>query len=155
MASVRSIREYQFGVAWVAFAVALAVHVYDEATQGFLSVYNTTVQAMRAHIRYLPLPTFTFVTWLTGLSVGIALLLCFSPFAFQGSRWLRRAALPLGILVGLFNGTLHLVSSAYYHRWMPGVFSSPLLLAAAVFLLVSSRTDHPKLQASTASTAPS
>lgn len=155
MASVRSIRQYQFGLAWVGFALALSVHVYDEATHGFLSVYNPAVQAMRAHIRYLPLPTFTFVTWLTGLSVGIGLLLCLSPLAFRESRWLRRAALPLGILVGIFNATLHLVGSAYYHRWMPGLFSSPVLLAAAVFLLVSSRTDHFKLRASTTSTAPS
>lgn len=144
-----------FGLAWVGFAAALAVHVYDEATHGFLSVYNPTVQAMRARIRHLPLPTFTFVTWITGLSVGIALLLCLSPLAFRETRWLRRVALPLGILVGIFNATLHLVSSAYYHRWMPGVFSSPLLLTAAVFLLVSSRTDPLRSQASTASTAPS
>lgn len=145
MASVRSIRQYQFGLAWVGFALALGIHVYDEATHGFLSVYNPTVQAMRARLRYLPLPTFTFVTWLTGLSVGIALLLCLSLFAFRGSRWLRIAALPLGIMAGIFNASLHLLSSAYYHRWMPGVFSSPLLLAAAVFLLVSSRYQSSRI----------
>jgi hypothetical protein len=146
MTSFRSVRQYKFGLAWLGFVLALAVHVYDEATHGFLSVYNPTVQAIRAHIRYLPLPTFTFVTWVTGLSVGVALLLSLSPFAFRESRWLRIVALPLGILVGILNPTLHLVSSAYYHRWMPGVFSSPLLLASAVLLLVSLRIDDHKLR---------
>lgn len=30
--------------------------------------------------------------------------------------------------------TARLVSKRYYHRWMPGAFSSPFLLGAAVFL---------------------
>jgi hypothetical protein len=38
------------------------------------------------------------------------------------------------------NAALHISSSIYFHRWMPGVYSSPVLLIAAVFLLVSSST---------------
>ena len=155
MSSVRAMRRYQFGIAWVGFAVALGIHVYDEATHDFLSVYNPTVHAMRARIPFLPIPTFTFSEWLTLLGSGIALLLCLSPLAFRHIRWMQIAALPLGIVVGVFNAAMHLLSSAYYHRWMPGVFSSPLLLAAAVFLLVSSRGDYVTSQASTAATAPS
>ena len=155
MSSVRAIRRYQFGIAWVGFAVALGIHVYDEANHDFLSVYNPTVHAMRARIPFLPIPTFTFSTWLTLLCSGIALLLCLSPLAFRRIRWMQTAALPLGIVVGVFNAAMHLMSSAYYHRWMPGVFSSPLLLAAAVFLLVSSRSDYLKSQGLTASTDPS
>lgn len=53
---------------------------------------------------------------------------------------MRLAALPLAIVVGVFNASLHLLSSVYYRRWMPGVYSSPLLLAAALFLLASARS---------------
>jgi hypothetical protein len=130
-------RRHAFGFAWVAFAVALGLHVYDEATHDFLSVYNPTAEAIRHRIPFLPLPTFTFAVWLTGLCTAIALLLLASPIAFRSARWLRIAAWPLGILVGIFNASLHLLSSAYYHRWMPGVLSSPLLLVTAVFLLLS------------------
>jgi hypothetical protein len=137
-----AIGRYKFGLAWIAFALALGVHVYDEATHDFLSVYNPTVRVMRARIPYLPLPTFTFAVWLTGLCVGIALLLCLSPFAFRGFREIRIAALPLGILVGVLNAAMHLGSSVYYGRWMPGALSSPLLLVTAVFLLVSSRIGY-------------
>ena len=34
-------------------------------------------------------------------------------------------------------------SSAYYHRWMPGVFSSPILLVSALFLFAAARHWKP------------
>jgi hypothetical protein len=70
----------------------------------------------------------------------VALLLCLSPLAFRGARWLQVSAIPLGIVMGLFNASLHMLSSVYYHRWMPGVYSSPLLLTAAILLLMSARS---------------
>jgi hypothetical protein len=137
----------RFGIAWLAFAAALALHVFDEATHDFLSVYNPTVMAIRARVPWLPLPTFTFAVWLTGLCAAIALLFCISPLAFRRTPWTRIAAWPLGIVVGVFNAGLHLLSSAYYHHSMPGVYSSPVLLAAAVFLLVSSRSQESTVNA--------
>jgi len=129
----------RFGIAWVTFALALAVHVTDEATHDFLSTYNPSVRAIRARLPFLPLPTFSFRVWLTLLIAGILLLLCLSFFAFRGDSWLRTVSRPLGILVGVLNATLHIASSVYFHRWMPGVYSSPLLLLAAIYLLASSR----------------
>jgi len=35
------------------------------------------------------------------------------------------------------NGMLHLVGSIYLRKAMPGVYSAPLLLAAAIYLLAS------------------
>lgn len=124
-------------MAWVAFALALAVHVTDEATHDFVSTYNPNARAIRARLPFLPLPTFTFGVWLALLIAGILLLLCLSPFAFRGNRWLRMSSLPLGIVVGVLNAALHIGSSIYLHRWMPGVYSSPLLLVAALYLLAS------------------
>ena len=125
----------RFGIAWVAFALALALHVTDEATHDFLATYNPAVLWIRARAPFLPLPTFTFWPWLTLLIAAITLLLCVSPLASRGNRWLRRAAWPIGILVGMLNALGHITSSIYFHRWMPGVYSSPLLLAAAIYLL--------------------
>lgn len=132
----------RFGTAWIAFAAALALHVTDEATHDFLSTYNPSVLWIRARVPFLPLPTFTFRVWLTLLITGIALLLCVSPLAFRGNRWLRRAAWPIGILVGVVNALGHISSSIYFHRWMPGVYSSPFLLAAAIYLLFAARSLH-------------
>lgn len=128
----------RFGVAWLLFAISLGVHVLDEATHDFLSTYNSSVRTIRARLPFLPLPTFDFRVWLTLLIAGIFLLLCLSPFAFRGKSWLRTVSRPLGIVVGVLNATLHISSSIYFHRWMPGVYSSPLLLLAAIHLLASS-----------------
>src|ERR1700732_2256503 len=83
-----------FGIAWLLFAIGLGFHVADEAMHNFLSTYNPSVRAIRARFPFLPLPTFTFVVWLTLLIVGILLLLYLSPLAFRGSVWLRSVSLP-------------------------------------------------------------
>ncbi len=129
----------RLGIAWIAFALALALHVTDEATHDFLASYNPSVLAIRARFPLLPLPTLTFGVWLSLLIAGITLLLCLSPLAFRGSRWIRIAAWPLGLLFGIANASLHISSSIYFHRWMPGVYSSPVLLIAAGFLLAAER----------------
>lgn len=41
----------------------------------FLTTYNAYVHAIRVWLPFLPLPTFTFAVWLTGLVAGILLLL--------------------------------------------------------------------------------
>lgn len=136
----------RFGIAWVTFALAVAVHVTDEAMHDFLSTYNSSVRAIRARLPFLPLPTLSFRVWLTLLIAGILLVLCLSPLAFRGDSWLRIVSRPLGILVGVLNAALHIGSSIYFHRWMPGVYSSPLLLLAAIYLLSSSWARDPTIR---------
>ena len=101
-----------FGVAWVGFALIVAVHVADEAAHDFLSVYNPTVRAVRARLPFLLIPTFSFPVWIGGLAAGIVLLLALSPLAFAGDPRLRLIAWPLAILVGMGNGLGHLIASA-------------------------------------------
>jgi uncharacterized protein with HXXEE motif len=127
-----------FGMAWVMFAIAVAIHVTDEAAHDFLATYNSSVRAIRARLPLLPLPTFSFGAWLALLAMGILLLLCLSPLAFRGNLWLRIASRPLAILVGVLNATLHICSSLYFHCWMPGVYSSPLVFLVAIYLFASS-----------------
>jgi hypothetical protein len=135
-----------FGWGWVALSLALACHVTDEALTNFLSVYNPMVLALRQRVPFLILPTFTFRVWLSGLVLGIVLLLALSPFAFRHARWLTIPAYVLGIMM-VFNGAQHIVGSVYMTRWMPGVYSSPLLLASSVYLLASVRNERRSLRA--------
>lgn len=131
----------QFGVAWILLAAALALHVFDETLTDFLSVWNPLARSVREQVPYLPLPVFTFEVWLTGLILGVALLLALSPFAFRASRWMVPFAYFLGIMM-VGNGLLHIAGSFYFGRLMPGVYSSPFLVAAAVNLLVRARRLH-------------
>jgi len=126
---------FNFGWAWVALSLSLALHVTDEALNDFLSVYNPTVQAIRRRFPFLLLPTFTFRVWLTGLIMAVVLLLALSPFAFREARWMVTLAYVYGIIM-IGNGLQHIVGSIYLRRLMPGVYSAPLLLISSIYLLI-------------------
>jgi hypothetical protein len=123
-----------YGPAWIALCLALALHVTDEALTDFLSVYNPTVEAIRQRLAFLPLPTFTFGAWLTGLILAIVVLLGLSPFAFGKVRWMVQVAYGFGILM-MVNGLLHMAGSIYLGEMMPGVYSSPVLVICSMYLL--------------------
>lgn len=125
-----------FGFAWLALCVAFAVHIADEALTNFLSIYDPAVRAIRTRFPFLPLPTFTLRVWLTGLVLAVLVLASLTPLAFRGVAWMRPAAYAYGIVMA-GNGLLHLAGSVYLRKAMPGVYSAPLLLAAAIYLLAS------------------
>ncbi len=127
------------GWAWLGLTLALALHVMDEALTDFLSVYNPAVRAIREWLPLLPLPTFTFEVWLAGLITGLVLMLLATAAAFRRRRWLTLFAFPFAVLM-CGNGLLHIASSIYLGRALPGVYSAPLLLVASGCLLWVLRT---------------
>jgi hypothetical protein len=131
----------QLGIAWLALCAALALHVADEALTDFLSVYNPTVISIREALPWLALPVFGFREWLGGLVVAVTLLLALAPLAFRGAALVRLVAWPLGVLMTL-NGLVHLAGSLWWGRVLPGAWSSPLLIACALWLLVAVRRTH-------------
>jgi hypothetical protein len=142
----RAAEHRQIGRAWLALCLALALHVFDEASTGFLGVYNPTVTAIRAQAPWFPLPVFRFETWITGLIAVILALICMSGFVWRGARWTRPAAYAFAILMivnalGHTAGTIfgRSVESVRFPRPMPGFYSSPVLLAAAIYLLLKLR----------------
>jgi Protein of unknown function with HXXEE motif len=124
------------GIAWVLLCLAFATHVIDEALTDFLSVYNPAVGAIRQKLPFLPLPTFTFGIWLTGLIIAVTILLLLSPYAFRRTRLVSLLSYPYGIIM-LGNGVLHITGSFYLGRMMPGVYTAPLLIASSIYLLWS------------------
>lgn len=132
-----------FGRPWFALTVAFALHVFDEATTGFLNIYNPTVLALRARWGWFPMPTFEFREWLTGLVIGMLLCFALTPFAASGARWLRPLAW-LYALIHFWNGIGHTVVTIVGHtvgsipvaRPAPGFYSSPFLFIGSVWLMV-------------------
>ena len=132
----------QFFWAWIALCLALALHVADEASTGFLAVYNPTVKALRQRKSWFPMPVFTFGVWLGGLVAGNVILLGLSVFVWRGAPWMR---LPAYIFAGimLMNGLGHIVGTVYgrtvasvhFRRPMPGFYSSPFMLLASLYML--------------------
>jgi hypothetical protein len=126
----------QWGIAWVALTIAIALHVTDEAVTGFLPLYNSIVESLRDSYAWIPLPTFGFATWITGLTIGVLLLLGLSPLVFAGKRIFRPISYFLGFLMTL-NALGHIGGSIYLGTFAPGVASSPILFLAAIALLVA------------------
>ena len=137
---------FLLGMAWIAMCLAFAVHTVDEATTNFLAVYNPTVIEARRRISWFPMPPLEFKSWLAGLLAAVLILLLLSPFVFRGSRAIRPLAY-LFALVMFFNAIGHTMftilgrtfSSIRFARPAPGFYSSPLLLAASIYLLVELR----------------
>jgi hypothetical protein len=82
---------------WILLWLALALHVFDEATIGFLAIYKPTVLALRARFGWWPMPTLELGEWLTGLMVAVVVLLALSgtvlrrqvtrSLPFSGRQW--------------------------------------------------------------------
>jgi hypothetical protein len=137
---------FRLGIAWVAMCLALAAHVVDEASTGFLAVYNPTVLEARRRLDWFPMPTFDFESWLIGLIAAVVVLLLLSPFAFRNSRALRPLAYLFAVIMLLnsFGHTLATImgrtfDSVRFGRPAPGFYSSPLLLVGSVYLLIELR----------------
>jgi hypothetical protein len=135
-----------FGSAWLALCVAFALHILDEAMTGFLAVYNPTVTVLHERWSWFPMATLEFREWLTGHIVVCGLLFCLTPVAARGMRGLRPVAWAYAVIMFL-NGlghTIgtelgHTVASVTFPRPAPGFYSSPLLFAASVWLMVRLR----------------
>ena len=133
-----------FGLAWLCLSLALCAHVTDEALTGFLAIYNPTVLAVRSQYAWFPMPTFEFRAWLIGLILAILFCLLMTPLAFRNVRWLRPLAYFFAVMM-LLNGMSHTiatifgqtVSSVRFPRPAPGFYSSPLLFAGSIYLLIS------------------
>ena len=125
----------RFGIWWLAFGYTLALHVLDEAGHDFLSVYNPNALVLRRFVPFFPV--FTFRQWIGGLLCGLTVWLALASLAFRGPRWQRGLAIPVAILAGIANALGHILSSIYLRRFMPGVYSAPLILLSGIMLFKS------------------
>src|SRR2546428_193058 len=123
-----------FGLAWAALCAGFASHVADEALTDFLSVYNPAVRAIRARFPFLPLPTFTFRVWLTGLVLAVGVLASLTPFAIRGAPWMRPIAYAFGIVMA-GNGPGYPARAGSLTEGNPRGDSGPRLRAPATSLL--------------------
>lgn len=131
-----------FGWPWFALTVAFALHVIDEASTGFLGIYNPTVTSLRARWAWFPMPTFQFREWLVGLLVAVAICFALTPLAARNVGWLRPLAwfYALIMLLNSLGHTLvtilgHTVAMVTVPRPAPGFYSSPLLFIGSLWMI--------------------
>ena len=124
------------GLAWVGLCLALAAHVADEALAGSLNLYGPAALALNRHVPYPQPPDFAPEVWLTLAVETIIVLLMLAPFVFYGARWTAVLSYPFAV-VAFFYGLSHPAGSLYFSTAVPGLYTSPLLLAGAAALLLS------------------
>jgi len=98
------------------------------------------------------MPTFEFRGWLTGLTLSVSALVLLFPFMYRNVRWVRPIGYFFAIVAGILNalghtiGTIlgHTVRTVRFERPAPGFLSSPLLFAAACFVLVQLKNTRIK-----------
>jgi hypothetical protein len=131
-----------FGTPWLLLCLAFALHAWDEAAHDFLSYYNSTVVALYGHFSWFPRMDLQFRTWLAALLVANLVLLALTPWAYRNARWLRPLAYGFAA-IQLLNGTGHIlaaiwgrtVPSVHFEGAAPGVYTAPLLMALAAYLI--------------------
>jgi hypothetical protein len=89
---------------------------------------------IKESISFIPLPTFTFKTWITGLSFGIVILFLLTPLVSGRNKFI----IPLIQIFSIFmilNGFGHIIGSIYYSKFIAGMLSSPFLIIASASVL--------------------
>lgn len=129
--------------AWLLLVGALAIHVIDEASTGFLQFYNPLVLSIRSRLKWFPMPTFSFAAWLGGLMAFIVVLVSLTPIVRRGGVVIRVLSTVFAALM-FPNGLGHLGGSVYFRRWLPGATSAPLLLAASVLFIRATVKPRPR-----------
>jgi hypothetical protein len=141
----------RWALAWATLCAAFALHVLDEAANDFLSWYNSNALALRERFPWLPVPVFSFPVWITGLTIAVVALAALTPLAHRR----RRGLLPLAYVYGVIhvaNAVGHITVSLAGRWFAPGVYSSPVLLASAIWLLYE--TDRIRRHAPAGSPGP-
>ncbi len=129
------ILENKNAVAWILMVSMVAIHVFDEAVNDFLPFYNNMVLDLRESIGFFPLPTFSFEAWLVGLIIAVVISFSLTPIVIRGGGFISLLTTVLGVIM-IINALIHIIGSIYLGKLMPGFWSSPFLLAAAIFVVV-------------------
>ena len=138
-----------FGTPWLLQCLAFALHVWDEAAHDFLSYYNSTVLALYGHFSWFPRMDLQFRSWLAALLVVNLVLLALTPWAYRNVRWLRPLAYAFAG-IQLLNGAGHIVAaicgrtvpSVHFEGPAPGVYTAPLLIVLAAYLILALRKSR-------------
>ena len=141
--TIRNPLKNKNAAAWVLMISAVAIHVIDEASTGFLPLYNNVAQSLRASLGLSFPPMFSFETWLGGLITAVIIGFALTSLVSRGGRFIRVFTTILGILM-VVNALGHMLGSVYLGRLLPGFWSSPFLLVTAVLVVVRGFSDpHP------------
>ncbi len=137
-----TLESHRLALAWLLLLATVSAHVYEEARHGFLAIYNPTVSRIRERFPLLRFPVFTYRRWMIQLIAAIAIAVLLTPLSIHLPGVFRPIAAITAVAM-ILNGLSHLAGTIVGHtfrdiripRPMPGTYSSPAMIAAAVYVL--------------------
>ncbi|PYT92558.1 MAG: hypothetical protein DMG36_14340 [Acidobacteria bacterium] len=136
------------GLAWFILCLSFAVNILDELLHDFLGSYNPTVLTLYGHFSWFPRIDLTLGKWLVIVLGADVVLLLMTPCAFRRAGFMRPLAYGFATLMFLKGlGTILIsalgqtVGSVRFTGGAPGVYSSPLLMVASLYLLLCLRSS--------------
>ena len=127
--------------AWLTLSLVLALHVAEEVMNGTLAFYRGLSDFVMDYMPFVKLPPFRYEVWLVDL-IGASLLLIAMTWLVHRRRGPMRLASYVVATFAAANGMMHILMSMAAQQLLPGVVTSPLILAAALFLLLSIPADE-------------
>lgn len=135
-------RPENWGIAWLLLCLSFAANILDDALHDFVGYYDATVLTLYGHFSWFPRVDLSFREWLVGAILADAILLLLIPLAFRNSFFLRPIAYFLSAIM-LLRGCASILATArgrtvpsvHFTGMAPGTYTSPLLLAASIYLL--------------------
>ena len=133
-----------FGLAWLIFCFAFALHWADQVRHDFIGYYNATALSLYGHYSWFPRIDISPRVWLACMGATAVLWVVLSPFAFKNIRWMRMLAAVVAAVqflegFGVIAATLRggTVPSVHFEGVAPGFYTAPLVLLASCYLVWS------------------
>lgn len=126
----------RWAVAWLILSLVLGVHVAEEAIDGAFALYNDMADWIGVLFPFVQLPAFRYNIWVINLGGTVLALVALTWFVAKRQGPMRLASYVLSVFA-VGNAVLHILMSLAVERILPGTLSAPLVLAAALLLLVS------------------
>jgi len=128
-------------VAWLVLSLVLALHVADEVLNGTLAFYRDLSDFIAEYLPFAKIPPFRPGLWLINLSGAALVLIALTWLVYKRRGPMRLASYVLATFATA-NAMLHIMMSLAVQHVMPGTLTSPLILAASLFLFVSIPADE-------------
>ena len=122
--------------AWLTLSLVLALHVADEVFNGTLAFYRDLSDFVAVYLPFGKLPVFRFDLWLINLCGASLALIAMTWLVYKRQGPMRLASYVLASFATA-NAMLHIMMSVAVGHVMPGTLTSPLILAASLFLFAS------------------
>ncbi|MEQ1754182.1 MAG: hypothetical protein ABL973_08605 [Micropepsaceae bacterium] len=123
-------------ISWLLSCVAFAIHILDESMRGSFGFYSDVERMMTNVMPSMHMTPFNFDVWLINMTGTLAVLFLLTPLV----RSRNPLMIPASFVFAAFltgNAALHLVMAVSQQRLVTGSETAPLMLAAGLFLFLS------------------